>query len=54
MILKHAQKICKLRPKPIRTCTMRIDNPVSFAKVSLTFLHGFGETSKDALNARLC
>lgn len=29
-------------------------NPVSLAKFSLTFLHGFGDTSNDALNALRC
>lgn len=36
-----------------QTWTTRTLRPVSFARASRTFLQGFGETSKDALNCRL-
>lgn len=36
------------------TWTMRKLNPVSLAKFSRTFRHGFGDTSNDALKARRC
>lgn len=38
----------------LHTCTILILNPVSLARVSLTFLHGLGLTSKEALKALLC
>lgn len=38
----------------VRTCTILRLKPVSLARVSRTFRHGFGDTSKDALNARRC
>lgn len=36
------------------TCTILMLNPVSLAKPSRIFRHGFGEMSKEALKARLC
>lgn len=36
------------------TCTILTLRPVSLARVSRTFLQGFGLSSKEALNARRC
>lgn len=52
--IQQTLKIKFMIPQSFLTCTIRMLNPVSRAKFSRTFRHGFGDSSKDALNARLC